>query len=279
MNPTRRLLAVTALVAAWAAAPASAGLLGGGSGPAVRIEGNQASVTLGVGGLSVDLTLEFEQVVGLTPANLGISGRAATPIELLGRLPDTLTSLPAGFPLLVTVAPPASGGLSFSGVVKIELHTHDLPFLADSPLRLFKAEPGGPFADVTESMGTGSYRVRSSGSGFSQFLILVDLRPTATVVDLKLDALDALLTRHGASIPPGVLAALRAQLTQARNDWTAGNVRASIDGVSAFADAVKTAANAGAIPNVWRSARDIENVAGSLRAAASTLRFSLALAE
>jgi len=33
------------------------------------------------------------------------------------------------------------------------------------------------------------------------------------------------------------------------------------------------------VPNVWRSARDLDNTAGNLRAAAGTLRFSLALAE
>jgi hypothetical protein len=276
-----RLVLLLCALGGLALAPAGAQLLPGlpGSPPPITIDGNKASVTLGAAGISVDLTLEFEQVVGLSASNLGISARAATPLELLARLPSaSLTSLPAGFPLLVTIEPPASGGLSFSGVYSLELHTHDLIFTPDSPLRLFKAPLGGPFADVTGSIGMGSYRVRSTGSGFSQFLIIADLRPAAALVELKLDQLDALLASHAASIPGGVLSQLQAQLGAARAAWNGGDALAAITAVNTFSDAVKTAANAGAIPNVWRSARDIQNVAGSLRAAAATLRFSLSLA-
>lgn len=277
MTRNRCLFMLSALLVT-STGSATAQLLGGP--PPVTIEGNRASVHLGAAGVSVDLTIDFEQVVGLTAANLGISARAVTPVELLGRLPDAaLTSLPAGFPLMITIEPPAAGGLSFSGVYTMELHTHDLAFIAGSPLRLFKAQVGGPFADVTQSIGTGSYRVRSTGSGYSQFLIIADLRADSAVVELKFDQLEALLASHAASMPAGVFSALSSQLTAARNSWNAGNVLDAIDGVGTFADAVKTAANAGAIPNVWRSARDIQNVAGALRAGAATLRFSLSLAE
>ncbi|HXT19659.1 MAG TPA: DUF6689 family protein [Thermoanaerobaculia bacterium] len=258
-------------------APASAQL---GGGPPVTIDGNSASVTLSAGGVSVDLKLTFEQVVGLTAANLGISARVATPTELVGRLPDaSLTSLPAGFPLMVTVEPPSSGGLSFSGITNVEVHTHDLSFVADSPLRLFKAPVGGAFTDVTESMGMGSYRARGSTGGFSQFLIVADLRDESSVVEQKLDRLDALFAASTSKIAPALRGDLQSALNTIRAAWNSGDVRAAITAAQTFSDAVKVAANAGSVPNVWRSARDLDNVAGNLRAAAGTLRFSLALAE
>lgn len=278
----RRPVCVALLLAAFAAGPAIAQLpgSGGGGGSPVTIDGNKASVTLGAGGVSVDLTITFEQVVGLTPSSLGLSARVASPTELAGRLPDgALTTLPAGFPLLVSVEPPSSGGLSFSGLTSIEVHTHDLSFVADSPLRLFKAPAGGAFVDITESIGMGSYRARGSTGGFSQFLIIADLRGDADVVEAKLDLLDATFAAGSSSIAPAVRGNLQSSLNAIRAAWNSGDVRGAMTAATAFGDAVKTAANAGNVPNVWRSARDLQNVAGNLRAAAGTLRFSLALAE
>lgn len=279
-RPLLAALSVAALLALAALLPAAAAAQLLPAGPKVTIDGNRATVTLAAGGVSVDLAITFEQVVGLTAANLGISARVASPAELAGRLPDgALTSLPAGFPLMVTVEPPSSGGLSFSGVAAVEVHTHDLSFTADSPLRLFKAPIGGAFADVTESMGMGSYRARGSSGGFSQFLILADLRSDSAVVEQKLDQLDAAFARGAGAMPPAVRSVLQSSLGAIRSAWDGGDVRGAIAAAEDFAAAVKAAADAGSVPNVWRSARDLENVAGNLRAAAATLRFSLALAE
>ncbi|HET9767882.1 MAG TPA: DUF6689 family protein [Thermoanaerobaculia bacterium] len=279
-RPLLAALSVVALLALAALLPTAAAAQLLPAGPKVTIDGNRATVTLAAGGVSVDLAITFEQVVGLNAANLGISARVLSPAELAGRLPDgALTSLPAGFPLMVTVEPPSSGGLSFSGVAAIEVHTHDLSFTADSPLRLFKAPIGGAFADVTESMGMGSYRARGSSGGFSQFLILADLRSDSAVVEQKLDQLDAAFTRGAGAMPPAVRNVLQGSLGSIRSAWDGGDVRGAIAAAEDFAAAVKAAADAGSVPNVWRSARDLDNVAGNLRAAAATLRFSLALAE
>jgi hypothetical protein len=279
-RPVFAAQSVAALLALAALLPAAAGAQLSGAGPKVTIDGNRATVTLGAGGVSVDLAITFEQVVGLNAANLGISARVVSPAELAGRLPDgALTSLPAGFPLMVTVEPPSSGGLSFSGVAGVEVHTHDLSFTADSPLRLFKAPVGGAFADVTESMGMGSYRARGSSGGFSQFLILADLRADSAVVEQKLDQLDAVFARGAGAMPPAVRSVLQGSLGAIRAAWDGGDVRGAIAAAEDFAAAVKAAADGGSVPNVWRSARDLDNTAGNLRAAAGTLRFSLALAE
>jgi hypothetical protein len=247
-----------------------------GSGP-VTVNGNSASVTLAAGGLSLDLTLTFEQVVGLSAANLGISARVVTPAELAGRFPDG-ASLVGGLPLLVSVSPPASGGLSFSGVALVEVHTHDLSYSPGSPLRLYKADGSGPFADITEYTGAGSYRARGSSGGFSDFLIVVDGRAAATAVEDKLDRLDALLAADLPLVGSALRATLQSQVGAIRAAWDVGDVAGAITATTLFADTVATASGI-AVPNVWRSARDLTNVGGDLRAAAATLRFSLALAE
>ncbi len=49
---------------------------------------------------------------------------------------------------------------------------------------------------------------------------------------------------------------------------------AAIQKIESFESTVEQASSS-EIPDVWRSSRDLTNVAGELRAAASTIRFSL----
>ena len=246
----------------------------------VKVEGSR--VTAGIAlpaGIGADLTIGFEEVVGLSPESLGLSARlvAPTDLALLGRLPGGLgVSLPTGFPVLLTIAPPANGGLSFTGVTAIELHTHNLEFIIGCPLRLFGAREGGTFVDMTESMGMGSYRVRGTRGGFSQFLILVDLRPLTMVVNGKFDRLEDLLAGYEAEIDHEVYEDLADLLQAARTAWSSGSIRTSIREVERFMKQVETESG-DAIPDVWRASGDAVNAAGYLRAAAGTLRFSLIL--
>jgi uncharacterized protein DUF6689 len=239
------------------------------------INGNDVSFGISLpGGLGADVSLHFEQVVGLSVANLGLSAAVVNPLDLslLSRLGGL--SIPAGFPVLLRIEPPASGGLSFSGVVSIDLHTHNLNFVPLSPLRLYAAPLGGSFEDITQSIGMGSYRVCGTKGGFSEFLILVDLRSVDRVIRNKFNRLDGLLNDNGALIDPTVLADLTSLLQDARTAYQGGSTLVAIQKVEAFAALVKSHSGAD-IPDVWRSSRDLVNVAGLLRAAAGTLRFSL----
>jgi hypothetical protein len=243
----------------------------------VVVEGNELRAGISLpGGIAADLTIGFEQVVGLTPENVGLAAGLVSPTDpaLLARL--TQASIPVGFPVLLRIEPPAEGGLSFSGVVSISLHTHNLLFVPNTPLRLFAAPLGGRFEDITESMGMGSYRARGRKGDFSEFLIVADLRPLGTAIQAKLNRLDQLLDENAASLDGAVLAELTALAADIRAAWAAGRTRDAITKTEAFLDAVKRNSGA-AIPNVWRSSRDLVNVAGRLRAAGETLRFSLSL--
>lgn len=231
------------------------------------------------GGIAADLTISFEEVVGLSPESLGLSAQLVSPTDvgLLGRLPALgSVSIPAGFPVLLTIAPPATGGLSFTGIASVELHTHNLAFSVGCPLRLFVSREGGPFSDITERMGMGSYRVRGTSGGFSEFLIVADLRPLSSVVNGKFDRLEDLLASYEEAIDAEVYASLADLLHTARTAWSSGQVKTSIKEVETFMREVEKESGDD-ILDVWRASGGAVNAAGYLRAAAGTLRFSLIL--
>jgi hypothetical protein len=268
-----RFLAYVALVlsAALPAAAVTQGIVN------ATVSGSSVSATVSLpGGLGADVTLSFEDVTGLNLASLGLSAVLVSPTDpaLLARLPGG--SVPAGFPVLLRIEPPATGGLSFRGVYNLEVHTHNLHYIPGSPLRLFTAHGGGPFKDITVSMGAGSYRVRGTEGGFSEFLIVAETRTVNQVITAKFDYLEQMLDSYTGSMSTALYEDLEDDLEAARDRYEQGATVAAIQKVDSFLDLVVE--NSGTdIPNVWRAARDVDNVAGYLRAAAMTLRFSLDL--
>lgn len=241
----------------------------------VSVNGDVASVNIGSPLLPplADLTLDFEEVSGLTRNNLGVGARlvSLTDPGLLSRLPSGgLGGIVSALPLLVTVEPPQTGSLSFR-TVRVEVHTHLLPYTTGSSFRLFKASLGGPFIDITDEIAPGSVRARGTTGGFSQFLILLDLRTTSSVVAGKIAALRARVN----TLPLGERPAFHALLDQAEDavdDEDYADAIAAVDAVSA-----RALARAGTyLLDEWRAARDRDNQAGDLIAGAATLKFSIA---
>jgi Family of unknown function (DUF6689) len=244
------------------------------------VDGNtvRADVSL-PGGVGVEVSLSFEQVVGLSPAALGLSAELVSPADsrIASRLPSGgLVTVPSAFPVLLTITPPPAGPLSFTGVAALELHTHNLQLTGGCPLRLFAAEAGGPFADITTFIGAGSYRAGGTRPGFSEFLIVSDLRPLSAVIAGKFSRLRAVLEDGEADIDPAVYELLDDQLAAAEGAYGQAAVLTAIHDLEDFMATVQ-AHGGGEIPNVWRAPRDLVNVAGELRAAAGTLKFSLSL--
>lgn len=243
----------------------------------VVVEGNELRAEISLpGGIGADLTLAFEQVVGLTEANVGLDVSLVSLLDttLLARL--TQATVPALFPVLLRIEPPAEGGLSFSGPVTIALHTHNLPYLPGTLLRIYGASLGEPFEDITEYVGSGSYRCRGKKGSFSEFLILVDLRPLSLTIREKLERLENTLEGNESLIDPAVFSQLTTLAGQIRSAYEGGNKTLAITGTNQFL-ALVTSNSGAAIPDVWRSSRDLVNVAGLLRAAGETLLFSLGL--
>ena len=240
---------------------------------AVTASGDGATVIVGNPAAPLlDVTLDFDDAQGLSPASLGASADllAVNSTTLLGRLPGSLVTVPAELPAMVSIEPPALGGLAFDRRVHVELHTHALPYTAGSRFRLFKAPLGGAFRDVTAAVEPGSVRTRGTTGGFSQFVVVLDLRPTDAVVDEKLDFLrgQAGLLAATESAP---LDALIDQVDQAVADGRFADAMAGVDALRA-----RVSARAGLhIPQQWRATRDSANVAGELLAGLDTLAFSI----
>lgn len=258
----------------WSASKASVDTL--------SIDGNEVHAALALpGGIGAELTIRFESAVGLTAESLGLSVEAIDPLSpaVLGLLPDPADlAVPSAFPVLVTIAAPADGGLAFEGIVEIDLYTRNLSYSTGSTLRLFSSSNGAAFRDITGDISGGSYRVRGSSGQFSDFLILTDDRQVEEIVEIKFTRLNELLTASSGAIDPTVANNLNLLATNARTYWQSGDPGAAIEQLRLLADAVEAAAEAGLVPGVWRSSRDVDNVAGMLRANARTLRFTLGLA-
>lgn len=251
------------------------------------IQDNQISGKIELpGNIEAELTIRFESAVGLSLENLGLSIHLVDPLDtgLLSRLSTSslvsgsLITASSAFPVLIRVEPPASGGLAFEGVVEVEIYTQNLQYTPGSPLRLFTApDASSPFHDITDMLSGGSVRTRSGGAHFSDFMIVLDSRPLATVIEEKFDRLDALLTEHAMEINADLLDDLTDLLDQAFLAWDQGQPGEAMQLMNTFQSLSSQAASLGQLANVWRSARDIRNIDGELRAAARTLRFSLSL--
>lgn len=242
----------------------------------VTVEGNTAVARIGDAASPIaEVTLDFEDATGLSAQSLGISAKLLSQVDasLLARLPaGGLAQVQAAQPLLITIEPPALGGLSFRGTGRFELHTHALPYAIGSSLRVFKAPLNGAFRDTTEEIAKGSVRARSRYDGFSQFLVVADMRATDAVVVEKISHLRGRVAALPSAERGGFNTLLDA-LETAVADHRPDAAIALADDIAARA---RSRAAAGAIGNEWRATRDVSNHAGELVAGTSTLKFSLA---
>jgi hypothetical protein len=279
MNKMAGRLGLLLLFAFAADSPAAmAGLRGsGGTGDTlpvqVTVATNSAEVRIGSSTAPLaDLSIRFDDATGLSAANLGITAQTINISNpaLLARLPSSLTSIPGALPLLITVEPPLSGGLVQKRVTHVELHTHALAYVSGSPLRLFKAPLNGPFRDITESVQPGSVRTRGTTPGWSQFIVIVDLRPSTTVIAEKI----AYLRNELGLLSSAEAAPLASYLNTAEAAVAAGQYDDAAVAIDAFI--ARVASRSGTyIPDTWRAARDLHNSAGELLSGANTLQFSV----
>ena len=240
----------------------------------VSVDGDVATAVIGSPGNPLaDVTLAFEEVSGLSASSLGLSAKlvSLSDAALLARLPDlSLNQLDPQFPMLLTIEPPALGGLAFR-TVRVEVHTHALAYTTGSSYRLFKAPLGGAFVDITDEIAAGSVRARGTTGGFSQFLVLLDLRETSDVVATKIAALRARV----ATLPFTERQPFTARLDDVESSLASADYSGALSAVDQIA--ARALARAGIqLDDEWRATRDTDNQAGDLVAGAATLAFSIA---
>ncbi len=263
----------------------------------LTISGKEARGSFNLpGGIEGELSISFEEVMGLNEDALDASARLVDPRDsgILSRLPGEDVSIPEAFPVVIRIEPASSSALTFAGVVSISIHTHNLVLVADSPLALYSGPADGPLRDITRFVGVGSYRAGGSKGAFSEFMIVADTRPLDTVIAEKFEILEAglnddlvLMNDELEVVPSGNLrkglrahdrvdtvTEARRRLSLARALYGTGSTVSATAEVTSLLDYVKLKSG-GAISDVWRASDARSNIAGLRRAEADTLRFSL----
>ena len=232
----------------------------------------------GGGHYTAEFEIEFEAegLENLTPECIGITADVLDASEIAnveGRLPQSWQTIDADFPVRVTVEPPVGCGLAFHNDYDVSLDTGDLVYEPFSKYRLVKAPVGGEFRYVTSSVTSGSVRSRGSSGGFSEFVMIKDSTPNYPT-DCR-DEYDGIATRLAtAPMSPTVRRMLETDLAVSRAAYDAGNYADAIARLATF-DAHCVESAGAALPNRWRSARDLDNVEGDLAGRIDNLRFMM----
>lgn len=224
-----------------------------------------------------ELEFETENLKNLTVECVGITADVLGPSEIVNiesRLPHPTTQhVDSAFPVRVTVEPPAGCGLQFQNQYDVSLDTPDLVYEPFSKYRLVKAPIGGSFRYVTGSVESGSVRARGRAGGFSEFvLIRDDATPPSYYIDClnEYDTLEARI--ENSSISLTARHALETDLAVSRAAYEAGNYADAITLLQNF-DAHCVEYGGAALPNIWRSARDLDDIEGDLVGHTGNLRF------
>lgn len=226
--------------------------------------------------IAVDLTVEFENAVGLNANSVDISAQLLNPTSasILSRLPSSLISAPGAFPVMVSIEPKTDKGFAFEGVAAVELYTKALHYTVGSPLRLFRSHDNEAFEDITMLTASGSFRARGNTGSFSDFIIMLDTRTQTDVISTKYALLDTLVNNARNSISGGLLVSIDGALTSLYSSLNTADYAAALTTVDSLIAMVEGADGA-QVDDVWRSSDDIVNVKGELLTRLYTLRYSL----
>jgi hypothetical protein len=279
----------------------------------VTVNGDTANATISLTDnngttYDADVTIVFDTPENLTPAALNLTATIIDPDQINPRLavdqygrsncytPFLQTPIcPAvdpAFPVMITVEPivlpwlftsgfdggdAGDGVFSFLNTYGVEIHTHDLVYTDRSPYRVFKAQIGDNFHDVTDDVQPGSVRVRGRGGAFSEFVVANDPRSNSGgALTVSLQKILELDTRILAAILSDGLRLELIDLLVQVNTLILVDLTAALSALDSLIDLLDV--NAGTdIANVWRADHTVVNDAGEMQELAQTLRFSMLL--
>ncbi len=226
-------------------------------------------------GLHADLSVAFENPIGLTATSLDVYAGIANPLDplLQLKLPPFGVSLSVGFPVIVRIVPHPGSTFAFEGISGLSLHILNLDFVPGSVFALYKSTGGEPFHDITTQLRPGSVRAGGTSGTFSDFMIVLDVRTLDTIIGEKFNLLQKALNDNAAAMPASVVMNLQLRLGSAKALWMSNDTETAVRVMDAFSSYVVSQSGT-TIPDVW-SPGGPANVAGILRSGAYTLRFSL----
>jgi hypothetical protein len=243
----------------------------------VTVDGNTLQAKLSVNqAIEIDLSLEFENSVGLSASNIDIS---ATLVDIndpgvMSRLSSTNISVIPSFPVIVSVTPKSDAGFSFEGLASIEIYTKAVDYNSSMPARMFRSHANGAFEDITSMVSAGSIRSRGNTGSFSDFMILLDERNDEDMIADKVAQISQLLSQHSGLSSLALASTMQSGLDAINSALLLVNYSTTLESVENMIGLVESA-NSENISTVWRSSNDLVNLQGELLTHLKALRYAL----
>jgi len=192
-------------------------------------------------------------------------------------LPGTGIAVPGtSLPVYITI----KTAVGFRGPAKVGLHLEVLEYNPSIPLRLFVSDGtlGSLFKDITAYQGAGSMYTSGYRDAFSEFVIALDGRSPADVINSKFGDVDSYLSTNGSLIAPDRYQDLHDRLQQAIQSYQENDVQGALSGLELFISSVRSAIASNEMPATFNDPPNSDpNVAGGLIMRAETTVFSLGL--
>lgn len=228
--------------------------------------------------ISLDVTVEFENSVGLTADNILIEAFLIpdNDISVLSRINSSAVNLHPNFPVLLSIAPKGDKGFSFEGLASVEIYTKAIAYQAGMPAKIFTSHAGGDFEDITSMVSAGSLRARGNLGKFSDFIIVLDERSFNVDTESKLAQIDQILLDNQTNVNTALFNELQAISSLLEIAVLQNNVDQALVLTDNLIFLIENL-NGGQIDNVWRSSNDLVNVKGDLLSVLKSLRYRLRL--
>jgi hypothetical protein len=244
---------------------------------AVSINGNILQAKLQVTNLiEIDLVVEFENSIGLSASNIDISASLidVNSSSVTNRFNfNDIKAIPS-FPVIISISPKVNSGFGFEGLASVEIYTSSIDYNAAMPARLFRSHDNGNFEDITSMVSAGSIRARGNTGSFSDFMILLDERSNADMIEDTFSQLNQLFNQHGDEVSLILGMSIQTSINSLQQALLLTNFAAALELTESLISITENATG-DQMSNVWRSSNDLINMQGELLTRLKTLRFSL----
>ncbi|WP_363315367.1 DUF6689 family protein [uncultured Paraglaciecola sp.] len=243
----------------------------------VSINGNTLQAKLQVTTLiEVDLVVEFEKSVGLNADNINISATLSdvNASNITNRLSSADIKVIPTFPVIISISPKADAGFAFEGLASVEIYTKSVDYNTAMPARIFRSHANSNFEDITSMISAGSIRARGNTGSFSDFMLLLDERNNADVIDDTFSQLNQLVSQYNNHISATLAITIQTGISALQQALLMTDYTAALEVVEELIIVTENASGE-QLSNVWRSSNDLVNMQGELLTRLRTLKYSL----
>lgn len=250
----------------------------------LRIDLRQPGAGGTAAGRRAKVKLLFERVFGLTDSSFTVTAQEVSPSDptIAARMPRGVF-VNAGLPWLISIVRDPRATVKFQGQWMAILETDDTEFDSTTPTTrsFYRRTADGFFADITPSVGIGSYVINFRGGDFGQFLIANDLRPPDQIAFAAYGRLEAEIRAGGAAgaINAGSQAVLLDALDRSRDAFSLTS-RTRVAALVPLDELIREAElrSGSGVEDQWDPGTGKVSVAGTVRALAETTRLAVGIA-